>query len=120
MAHFAEIDENNMVINVIVVANEDTTDENGVEIEALGVEFCKNLLGGTWVQTSYNDNIRKQYAGIGYSYDPDADVFIAPSPFPSWQLDENHDWQPPTPRPDGNFYWDEDNRQWVEIEIPEA
>jgi hypothetical protein len=120
MAHFAQLDENNMVITVIVVANEDTADENGNEIEALGIEFCENLLGGTWVQTSYNNNMRKQYAAKGSTYDSSAGVFIAPSPFPSWQLDGNHDWQPPTPRPDGDFYWDEDNRQWVEIEIPEA
>lgn len=116
MAHFARLDETGKVINVIVVADEDTADENGDEIEAIGSEFCENLLGGTWVQTSYNNNIRKQYAGKGFSYDQDADVFIAPSPFPSWQLDANHDWQPPTPRPDGHFYWDEDTQTWQEIE----
>ena len=113
MAHFAQVDSNNKVLRVLVVSNDD---------EHRGQEFlAEDLgLGGTWIQTSYNNNIRKQYAGIGFSYDETADVFIAPSPFPSWQLDGNHDWQPPTPRPDGNFYWDEDTGQWVEIEIPEV
>jgi len=113
MAHFAQVDSNNKVLRVLVVSNDD---------EHRGQEFlAEDLgLGGTWIQTSYNNNIRKQYAGIGFSYDETADVFIAPSPFPSWQLDGNHDWQPPTPRPDGNFYWDEDTGQWVEIEILEA
>jgi hypothetical protein len=73
------------------------------------------LLGGTWVQTSYNHNIRKQYAGIGFTYDADADVFVAPQPFPSWSLDSNHDWQPPTPKPEGNFVWDEQTTSWIEV-----
>ena len=109
MAHFAQVDSNNKVLRVLVVSNDD---------EHRGQEFlAEDLgLGGTWIQTSYNNNIRKQYAGIGFSYDETADVFIAPSPFPSWQLDGNHDWQPPTPRPDGNFYWDEDNETWQELE----
>ena len=113
MAHFAQVDSNNKVLRVLVVSNDD---------EHRGQEFLAEdlSLGGTWIQTSYNNNIRKQYAGIGFSYDETADIFIAPSPFPSWQLDGNHDWQPPTPRPDGDFYWDEDTGQWVEIEIPEA
>ena len=108
MAHFAEIDSNNIVLRVIVVADEH---------EANGAEWCNNLLGGTWVQTSYNNNIRKQYAGIGYTYDEVADVFITPQPFPSWSLDENYDWQAPIERPaDGKFYsWDESNQIWVEV-----
>lgn len=108
MAHFAEIDSNNKVLRVLVVSNDD---------EHRGQEFlAEDLgLGGTWIQTSYNNNIRKQYAGIGFSYDETADVFIAPSPFPSWQLDGNHDWQPPTPRPDGDFYWDEDSLSWLDV-----
>ena len=118
MAHFAQLD-GNTVTQVIVVADQDTADENGNEVEAIGIEFCQNLLGGTWIQTSYNDNMRKQYAGIGYQYDPDADVFILPQPYPSWTLDENHDWQPPTPHPDDGqpYYWDEDSLSWVETEI---
>ena len=116
MAHFAELD-GNTVLRVIVVDNEDTADEEGNEIEAIGIAFAENLLGGTWVQTSYNDNIRKQYAGIGWTYDPDADVFIVPQPFPSWSLDENHDWQPPTPMPDDGkqYEWDEETTSWLEI-----
>jgi len=119
MAHFAQLD-GNTVIQVIVVANEDTADEDGNEVESIGIQFCENLLGGTWIQTSYNDNMRKQYAGIGYTYDPDADVFIDPQPFPSWSLDENHDWQPPTPYPDdGNSYvWDEASTSWKQNEVP--
>jgi len=109
MAHFAQVDSNNKVLRVLVVSNDD---------EHRGQEFlAEDLgLGGTWIQTSYNNNIRKQYAGIGFSYDETADVFIAPSPFPSWQLDGNHDWQPPTPRPDGDFCWDEDTQTWQELE----
>ena len=117
MAHFAELDGNNTVLRVIVVANEDAADENDNEVEAIGIEFCQNLLGGTWIQTSYNNNIRKQFAGIGYTYNADADVYISPEPFPSWSLDENHDWQPPTPHPDDDksYSWDEDSQTWVEI-----
>ena len=106
MAHFAEIDSTNTVLRVIVVADEH---------EANGAEWCNSLLGGTWVQTSYNNRIRKQYAGIGFAYDVDADVFIAPQPFLSWTLDSNHDWQPPTPKPEGNFIWDESELSWVEV-----
>ena len=123
MAHFAELDENNIVLRVIVVGDEDTADEDGNEVEAIGIEFCQNLLGGSWIQTSYNDNIRKHFAGIGFQYDSDADVFILPQPYPSWSLDENHDWQQPTPHPDNGqpYYWDEDSLSWIlqEQEDPE-
>jgi hypothetical protein len=107
MAHFARI-ENNLVTEVLVVSN---------ELEHRGADFLANdlALGGIWIQTSYNNNIRKQFAGIGFSYDPVADVFIAPQPYPSWSLDENYDWQPPTPRPEGmDWYWDEATLSWVE------
>lgn len=121
MGHFAELDDNNIVLRVIVVANEDTADEDGNEVEAIGVEFCQNLLGGNWVQTSYNNNFRKQFAGAGYTYDPDLDIFVSPSPYPSWTrvVDDHLDWEPPVPRPDDdNFYlWDEDSLSWVETEI---
>ena len=100
-----------------------TADEDGNEVEAIGIEFCQNLLGGTWIQTSYNDNIRKHFAGIGFQYDSDADVFILPQPYPSWTLDENYDWQSPTPHPDDGqpYYWDEDSLSWIlqEQEEPE-
>ena len=88
MAHFAQIDENNMVIQIIVVHNNELIDENGVEQENLGVQFCQNLLGGNWKQTSYNGNFRKNYAGVGYAYDAQRDAFIPPQPSPSWVLEE--------------------------------
>jgi hypothetical protein len=113
MAHFAQI-ENGIVQQVIVVHNNELL-VDGVEDEQKGIEFCQSLFGGEWVQTSYNGRIRKQYAGIGYSYDALADVFIVSQPFPSWSLDENYDWQAPIAYPaDGNDYeWDESNQSWV-------
>lgn len=114
MAHFAQI-EDGTVVNVIVVHNNELL-VDGIESESKGAEFCHNLLGGVWKKTSYNNNIRKQYAGIGYSYDAVADVFITPKPFESWSLDENYDWQAPIDYPaDGKKYsWDEANQVWVE------
>ena len=116
MAHFAQI-HNNTVINVIVVDNQVLLNDAGAEQESLGIQFCQELLGGTWVQTSYNNNFRKQYAGIGYTYDISADVFVAPIPYASWTLDSNHDWQPPTPMPtdDKIYIWSEDNLSSTEI-----
>jgi hypothetical protein len=111
MAHFAKISDG-VVTQVIVVHNNELL-VDGVETESKGVEFCHNLLGGTWIQTSYNGNIRKQYAGIGFAYDADADQFVAPQPFPSWSLDSNNDWQAPTPKPEGSFIWDEETLAWV-------
>lgn len=120
MAHFAQLDDNNVVTQVIVVANEELLD-NGVESEAKGIAFCQSLLGGNWKQTSYNGTIRKRYAGIGYTYDAALDAFITPQPYPSWTLDENTDWQPPVPMPveEGKHYaWFEPNQQWIEITGP--
>jgi hypothetical protein len=116
MAHFAQLDGNNIVTQVIVVSNSELM-VSGVESEAKGVTFCESLLGGRWVQTSYNGSIRKQFAGIGYRYDQLADVFISPSPFPSWTLNDGHDWQPPTPKPEGPHEWDEDALAWKPIQI---
>lgn len=82
-----------------------------------GVAFCQNLYGGDWVQTSYNGNIRKQYAGIGYTYDPTKDLFISPQPFRSWKLDSNSDWQAPVLKPDGDYNWDETNQSWIKLAI---
>ena len=118
MAHFAQLNDENLVTQVIVVANEDTADQDGVENEAIGIAFCTNLLGGRWVQTSYNANIRKNYAGIGYKYDATLDAFIPPQPFESWTLnEETAQWEAPTPYPDeGKRYsWDEATTSWVEI-----
>jgi hypothetical protein len=108
MAHFAEIDATNTVVQVLVVPDEQ---------EHRGHDFLANDLGlgGTWIQTSYNNRIRKQYAGVGYAYDAKNDVFIAPQPFPSWSLDENYDWVAPVPCPsEGFWYWDEAEGEWVE------
>ena len=117
MAHFAKLDENNVVTQVIVVANSDTADANGVEKEHIGAAFCERLFGGTWKQTSYNGNIRKNYAGIGYTYRADIDAFVAPQPYPSWTLDDQAQWQAPVPMPtDGKMYaWDEAAQSWVEV-----
>ena len=115
MAHFAEIGLNNTVLRVIVVHNNELLDENGQESEAKGAAFCRNLFGGTWIQTSYNGTIRKNYAGIGDTYDTQRDAFIAPKPFASWVLDESTcRWQAPTPMPnDGKMYvWDEPTTSW--------
>lgn len=122
MAHFAELDDNNVVKRVIVVATKDNSDANGVEKESIGRAFCERLFGGNWVQTSYNGNIRKRYAGIGYTYRADLDAFIAPQPFPSWSLDANADWQAPVPMPqDGKMYsWDEATLSWVESQMNAA
>lgn len=90
MASFAEINENNVVLRVIAVHNNELLDENNVEQESKGIAFCQNLLGGRWIQTSYNNNIRKNFAGIGYTYDQTRDAFIAPQPEgEGWTLDED-------------------------------
>ena len=116
MAHFAQLNEN-IVTQVIVVANEELLD-NGIESEAKGVAFCQSLFGGQWKQTSYNGNIRKNYAGVGYTYDSQRDAFIPPQPYPSWILvEETCQWVPPVAMPtEGKFYhWDENTIGWVQI-----
>lgn len=121
MAHFAELDGNNVVTRVIVVDNKDTSDENGNEVEAIGIAFCQNLLGGNWVQTSYNNNFRAHYAGVGYTYDAALDAFIPPKPYPSWVLNsQTCNWDAPVPNPnDGKAYdWDETTTSWVEAKPP--
>lgn len=120
MAHFAELDSNNVVQRVIVVSNKDTSDANGVEKESIGQAFCERLFGGKWVQTSYNGNMRKRYAGIGYTYDPTLDAFLTPKPYPSWSLNVGTaEWEAPIPMPtDGKVYsWDEDAHEWVEVQM---
>jgi len=115
MAHFAQLNAENLVTQVIVVANQDTADQDGVENEAIGIEFCTNLLGGTWKQTSYNANIRKNYAGVGYKYDATLDAFIPPQPFASWVLDEDKaQWKAPVdyPTEEGRFTWNEATLTW--------
>jgi len=110
MAHYAFLDDNNIVTAVITGIDETEL------IEGLDTEtWYGNFRGQTCKRTSYNNNIRKQYAGIGYTYDAVNDVFIAPQPYPSWSLNQNFDWQPPTPMPtEGRWYWDEDSLSWLE------
>jgi len=115
MAHAAKI-EDNIVREVIVIPDNLGGDENDAAIEAyihgIGIE-------GSWIRTSYNaaeNGFRKMYAGIGYSYDSESDVFITPRPYDSWTLDSEHNWQPPIPMPEeGIWSWDEKSRSWIEI-----
>jgi hypothetical protein len=118
MAHFAQLNEENLVTQVIVVSNQDTADQDGVENEAIGIAFCTNLLGGTWKQTSYNGNIRKNYAGVGYKYDATLDAFIPPQPYASWLLDEDKaQWKAPVdyPTDEGKYTWNEETLTWDAI-----
>lgn len=126
MAHFAQLDENNVVQQVIVVSDADAVD---------GETFCQNLLGGTWKQTSYNTRagvhllgqtpFRKNYAGIGYTYDAQRDAFLPPQPFASWTLNEETcQWEPPVPCPEapspgGYYMWNELTLAWEFVSIPE-
>ena len=110
MAHWAELDEQNKVIRVIVT---DNNDPNGDE----GYNWLVSTLGGTWIQTSYNAKIRKNYAGIGYTYNTALDAFVPPKPFDSWVLDEaTAQWEAPTPMPEGKYRWDEATLSWLEVE----
>jgi len=117
MAYFAKLGTGNIVENVISINNSVITDANGIEQEQLGVDFINKLYNTTdvWKQTSYNNNFRKHYAGIGFQYDQQRDAFIPPKPFNSWILNESTClWEPPTPRPnDGNKYsWNEQTLSW--------
>lgn len=119
MAHFAEIDENNIVQRVVVINNNILLDSNSNEQESLGVEFCTQTFGGTWKQTSYNSNIRKNFASLGYSYNSSIDAFVPPKPFDSWVLDtEIAEYVAPVDRPnDGNQYtWNEETTSWNQQE----
>ena len=122
MAHFAELDNNNVVLRVVVVGNDCVPSDEHIDGETWCVNFFK---GGTWKQTSYNHNFRKQYAGIGFTYDPAKNKFISPQPFTSWALDANDDWQAPITYPTITTYgsndpldtyiisWDEENLRWT-------
>ena len=116
MAHYAEIVDG-LVVRVTVVNNAVIT-VDGVEDGAIGAAFCANLLGGEWVQTSYNGNMRFNYAGVNYAYDTVLDAFIAPKPFASWVLDEaTCRWTAPVPMPSegGPWAWDEGTESWVAV-----
>ena len=131
MAHYAQIDSNNIVTQVIVVADADTADAQGNHMESIGIAFCQRLIGGNWKQTSYNTQggthtnggtpFRGNYAGIGYTYDPTNDVFYAPQPYPSWTISApTWTWTPPVPYPTDvgtkespkRYNWDEETRTW--------
>lgn len=124
MAHFARVDENGIVVDVIKVSNSNAPDPAPDVSEPAGQEMIAewslndSRLQGTWIQTSYSGSFRKQYAGFGYRYDAVADVFIEPQPFPSWTLDSNFDWQPPIAKPtaSGRWVWDETTTTWVAVE----
>jgi hypothetical protein len=118
MAHFAKLDENNVVVEVHVVNNDDVLNLPFPASEPVGVQFLTNWSGGytRWKQTSYNNNFRVRYAGIGDTYDAERDAFIPPKPFPSWVLNEDTVlYEPPVPYPtDGKLYdWDESTLSWV-------
>lgn len=127
MAHFAELGQDNTVLQVIVVGNDSINNLPFPESEPVGIAFCQSLLGPDtrWAQTSYNANFRYNYAGIGYAFDPTPSpngAFIPPKPYPSWLLDTNtFQWQSPVPYPtDGGIYeWDEETQSWVPVE-PDA
>jgi hypothetical protein len=115
VAHYARLDENNVVTQVIVVDNKDCSDASGVEKEYIGSAFCERLFGGTWKQTSYNGNMRKNYAGIGYTYNEYLDAFVPPKPFASWVLDnDTAQWNAPVAMPtEGRWTWDEATTSWL-------
>jgi len=125
MAHFAELNSSNEVLRVIVISNDDV-EANGGELSSEAETFVASIVphsedGTAWKQTSYNNNFRKQYAGIGHIYDASKDKFILPQPYPSWSLDSNDDWVAPVTKPtiteiDSNIVyisWDEDNQKWL-------
>jgi hypothetical protein len=111
MAHYAYIEKETNIVVAVTVGKDETELIDGLDTEtyyAQGTPY-------TVKRTSYNNNIRKQYAGLGFYFDATNDVFIAPQPFASWSLDQNFDWQPPTPRPEGmGWRWDEDSLSWLE------
>ena len=115
MAHFAELDDNNVVLRVLAVSDAELLDEDGNESEMKGADFLRFLFGGNWVQTSYNGKFRKQFAAVGGTYNAEKDVFVLPQPYQEWSLNlETLDWEPPTPYPnDGKHYiWNADLGEW--------
>lgn len=122
MAHFAEINENNIVTKVIVVHNNELL-LGDTESEAKGIDFCEGLFGHrNWVQTSYNGNMRYNFAGQGYTWDEDNDAFYAPQPFASWSLNDDFIWEAPIPMPEDAspekiYNWDEENLEWKVVEL---
>tara|TARA_R100001460_G_scaffold27961_1_gene56151 strand:- start:99 stop:488 length:390 start_codon:yes stop_codon:yes gene_type:complete len=129
MAHFAELDSKNIVLRVIVLSNNDCLDSDKKESEDVGIEFCKKLYGDNtiWKQTSYNENMRKNYAAVGYIYDKDRDAFLTPQPFESWKLNETTcKYEPPIARPvvsgkqfawDNDLYLSDNTKGWIEVTL---
>ncbi len=121
MAHFAEIDSNNVVLRVIVVDNSDTAMADGTETESIGIAHCQKLFGGTWVQTSYNATQRKNFASKGYTYDSGRNAFIPPKPYNSWVLDDSTcRWVAPVNAPsdaskENPYTWNEETTSWVKV-----
>jgi len=116
MAHFAQIDDNNVVVNILTVPDEQ---------QSRGQDYLANdlQLGGRWIQTSYNGNVRKMYAGVGYIYNEEFDFFLPPKPYPSWELDTYlRKWTPPVVRPENVegkvWIWDEENGEWNQEDLP--
>lgn len=127
MAHYAFIDpKTNLVVKVIAGVDETVTqiDTDGTKVGGSTEAWEAFYQNQSWnselicKRTSYNNKIRKQFAGINFTFDEIRDEFVAPQPYPSWTLDENNDWQPPTPKPDGNYYWNEDTQTWLPFEQP--
>jgi len=114
MAHFAELTNDNVVVQVIVVHNNELLDENNQESEQKGIDFCVNLFGGNWIQTSYNNSFRGRFCGRGWTYDPIKDAFFPPQPYPSWTFNEElYTWESPIPIPSLRSVWDESLGNWV-------
>lgn len=122
MAHYAQLDENNIVLNVVVVNNEVLLNESDEEVEQLGIDLLESLHGenSIWKQTSYNATFRKDFADVGGSYDPTNDIFIRQQPHNSWTLNADFDWEAPVTYPDDGekYLWDEDSLQWVLPVVP--
>jgi hypothetical protein len=120
VAHFAQLDQNNVVLQVIVVSNNDVDNLPFPESEPIGIAFCQSLFGADtiWKQTSYNNKFRRQYAGIGGGYSPSLDVFYDSQPYPSWSFDEaTANWVAPIPMPDpvpadAVCVWNESRKEW--------
>lgn len=134
MAHFAFVNNQNVVVEIAVISNDDILDDDGNESEEVGVQFCIDNYRiidsstGRWIQASYNSKIRGVYPGIGWGYSPDEDIFFYPQPFPSWTRSGSH-WNPPVPMPQDpapgwpengakGWEWDEGSMSWIAIEFP--
>jgi hypothetical protein len=122
MAHFAKLNDNNIVTEVIAVHNNELLDDNNVESESKGIDFCNSIIPGRWVQASFSNSFRSIFPAPGFSYDYEFDVFIPPQPYPSWKLSyTTYLWEAPTPKPEeveGSYWkWVESNKEWAAVAI---